>query len=325
MFSDVVVPGNLPILAATALSLGAWIWAANWLKSPRGPAEPPRRLFEPILRPRRVWTRETVITALLGVFVIPLLAAIPLVQRTEDAEMQARLILSLSMMQLAVATAALVLFGIWRQTGMSAWSRDVEFLSDEALRKAARSLDDSSMEEAVEQLCAAAEQHRLAPPTISSDVHWGVWAGLAGLAPGYAINALVYIAGWKSDDATHPIFEAILNGGEARFWILLYVAFTAIVLAPLLEEIQYRAVIQGWLTGRFPTKRAILITAVVFAAIHWAPGRPDALPLLPLALLLGYLYAARGSLAANVIAHTTFNAVNIAIAVAELLISDPAA
>lgn len=324
MFSDAVVPGNLPILVATAVSLAAWIWAARWLKAPPRFGEPPRHLFEPILRPRRVWSRETVITALLGVFVLPLLSAIPLVQQTDDPEMQARMILSLSMVQLATATAALVLLGIWRQTGMSAWSRDVELLSDESLQEAARSADDPEFEKAVEHLRAAAEQHRLAPPRISTDVRWGIWAGLAGLAPGYAINALVYVAGWKSDDATHPIFEAIIKGGEARFWILLYVAFTAIVLAPLLEEIQYRAVIQGWLAGRFPARRAVLITAVVFAAIHWAPGRPDALPLLPLACLLGFLYAARGSLAANVIAHTTFNAINIAIAVAELTIADSA-
>lgn len=321
MFAEFILPGNLPILIATAISLGAWIWAARWLPAPVATGEPRNSLFEPILRPRRVWSRETVVIAIVGVFLLPLLASVPQVRETTDGLEQSRMILSIAMTQLGVATAGLVIAGVWQQTGMAAWSKDLELIPEEALRKIASSSHEPGVDEALERVREAAQRHRTAPPAIEKDIFWGLWAGVAGLAPGYAINAIIYLAGWKQEDATHPLFEALVNGGDARTWVLLYVGFTAIVLAPLLEEIQYRAVLQGWLAGKFPASRAVLIVALLFAAIHWAPGRPDALPLLPLAFLLGHLYASRGSLAANIIAHTTFNGVNIAVAVGELLIS----
>jgi membrane protease YdiL (CAAX protease family) len=323
MFAEFVVPGNLPILTAMAVSVAAWVWAGRWIAARPTDGAPSHSLFEPILRPRRVWSRETVIVAILGVFLLPLLAAVPLVRNTADPVDQARLILLLSMVQLGVATAAIMLAGVWQQTGMAAWSRDIELLPDDTLRSMEGRSDDPAFDLAVERVRQAAEQHRAFPPRIAKDVRWGIWAGLAGLAPGYAINAVIFLVGWKDETATHPLFQAIIDGGADRTWILLHVGFTAIILAPLLEELQYRAVLQGWLAGRFPASRAVLIVALVFAAIHWAPGRPDALPLLPLAFLLGHLYAARGSIAANIIAHTTFNAVNIAVAVAELSITTP--
>jgi membrane protease YdiL (CAAX protease family) len=76
----------------------------------------------------------------------------------------------------------------------------------------------------------------------------------------------------------------------------------------------YRVVIQGWLESRITPRAAIIFVSILFAAIHSESGRPDALPILPLALILGYVYHRRHSLLAAFTLHATFNAANLALA-----------
>jgi membrane protease YdiL (CAAX protease family) len=51
---------------------------------------------------------------------------------------------------------------------------------------------------------------------------------------------------------------------------------------------------------------------VIFAAVH---RLPDAIPLLPLALVLGYVYQQRRSFLSIVLLHMLFNAANLILAV----------
>jgi membrane protease YdiL (CAAX protease family) len=83
------------------------------------------------------------------------------------------------------------------------------------------------------------------------------------------------------------------------------------VLAPLVEELIYRVVLQTWLQKIAPPREALIAVAIIFAAVH---RLPDALPLLPLALILGYVYQQRRSFLTIVLIHMLFNAVNLILA-----------
>lgn len=88
--------------------------------------------------------------------------------------------------------------------------------------------------------------------------------------------------------------------------------FAAVVLAPLTEEIFFRGLVQSmarrYTGGAWP---AIVISSVLFAAMHWAT--PQAIvPLLALGIVLGYTYEHTGRLYRPILIHALFNAVIVA-------------
>lgn len=111
---------------------------------------------------------------------------------------------------------------------------------------------------------------------------------------------------WRKDENLHPLLRYLQdhNSFEPVAWVF----FAAAVIAPLYEELVYRVVLQTGLELSLPPRAALIATAAIFAAVH---GMPDSVPLLPLAVLLGYLYQQRRSFAANVITHSLFNATNL--------------
>lgn len=94
-------------------------------------------------------------------------------------------------------------------------------------------------------------------------------------------------------------------------WQSLLGIFSAIILAPLSEEIFFRGLLQSML--QFHTRKpwlAILLTAAAFAAVHipqwhWLPS------LFAFGMALGYGYARSGRLLAPIVMHAIFNSVTI--------------
>lgn len=83
---------------------------------------------------------------------------------------------------------------------------------------------------------------------------------------------------------------------------------TAIILAPLVEEILFRGILYRFLQQRgFPTT-ALFGTALLFGMIHGSVM--TLLPLAALAVILALLYDKTGNLLAPIFAHSVFNAVN---------------
>ena len=83
----------------------------------------------------------------------------------------------------------------------------------------------------------------------------------------------------------------------------------AVIVAPIAEELIFRGYFYGILrrfAGRVP---AILISSLLFAAIHL--HLPSMLGLGLLAIILCLLYERTGSLWANILMHATFNALSI--------------
>jgi membrane protease YdiL (CAAX protease family) len=116
----------------------------------------------------------------------------------------------------------------------------------------------------------------------------------------------------RSDSDQHAFLKLLRadRSVETLVWIMLAV----ILLAPLTEELLFRVILQGSLQSRVAPGYAIVLTALLFSAIH---GWPDSLGLIPLALILGYVFYRRNSYLAVVILHALFNLSNLLMALLE--------
>jgi hypothetical protein len=118
---------------------------------------------------------------------------------------------------------------------------------------------------------------------------------------------LAVSSAWRSEETQHSYLQALREhaNGEWIAWIVL----SAVVAAPLAEELLFRVVLQGWLSERFSGATAIGVTAAVFALVH---GWHDAIPLVPLSLILGFVFHQTRWYWACVTTHALFNAANLA-------------
>jgi membrane protease YdiL (CAAX protease family) len=131
---------------------------------------------------------------------------------------------------------------------------------------------------------------------------WGAAGYLAAIGPTWLMLAAT--RPWRSVETQHEFLKLL---ADAPHWsTVALMLFTVAVVAPLSEELQYRVVLQGWLAERIGVPWAIAGVALVFALAH---GWRDGLALLPLALILGYLFDRRRSYLAVVTAHALFNGV----------------
>lgn len=116
------------------------------------------------------------------------------------------------------------------------------------------------------------------------------------------IAILAAMSSIRGPQTEHPYLKLVETGNET---VVIGVAVAAVIAAPLTEELIFRVIFQGLLETRLRPAAAILLPALAFAAIH---GIYDALPLLPLAVVLGIVYHLRRSYVAVVTIHAMFNA-----------------
>lgn len=100
-------------------------------------------------------------------------------------------------------------------------------------------------------------------------------------------------------------------------------AFSAVLFAPVLEELLFRGILMPWLRKVAGVWPAILGSSFVFAAMH-ATAWPAPIPLFFLALFLGVLAHRTTSLVAPIALHATFNGVSLAMLVVSIVL-DPTA
>lgn len=97
--------------------------------------------------------------------------------------------------------------------------------------------------------------------------------------------------------------ELLLEGKNP--WRLGWLLFLAVVLAPVSEEILFRGFLHPLLKSRLPVMVAWVVTALIFAAIHFhALTFPQ---LFVVGLVLGAVYEITGSLALCMVVHMCFN------------------
>ncbi|MFQ5730898.1 MAG: lysostaphin resistance A-like protein [Planctomycetaceae bacterium] len=131
----------------------------------------------------------------------------------------------------------------------------------------------------------------------------GYLAALPLVLAVYAMTSPLRGAGYRE----HAYMR--LLQGEGGWGPTLWIAVAVIVAAPLVEELLYRVILQGALRSKLPAAAAIGISSVLFAGVH---GFPDSLALVPLGIVLGYVFEKRRSWLAVVVLHALFNAGNLA-------------
>lgn len=137
-----------------------------------------------------------------------------------------------------------------------------------------------------------------------TDLQFALWGVLLAQLP---VHLLEYpMQGWRAE-APHPMLELLKNSPNA-WQVLPWIALEVVVLAPLVEELLFRVVLQGALEREIPAVWAIVLTAAAFACIHQTA---DWLPLFPLALIFGYVYYRRRSYLAVVVLHGLFNGISL--------------
>lgn len=159
----------------------------------------------------------------------------------------------------------------------------------------------------------------LRPRTIGRDLGWA-WVDLLAIWPVVLamIVATIYIGKLLVDPQfelpKHVGLEMITDSAALPLQILIVVL--AVVIAPVVEEMLFRGMIQTTLrsyVGRpWP---AIIVTAAMFASVH--PNHTHWPALFALAMGLGYSYEKSGSLFRPIFMHALFNGLTIAAALAE--------
>ena len=144
--------------------------------------------------------------------------------------------------------------------------------------------------------------------------HWlydTLRAATAYLAVLPVCTALLEVSKWllpKSLVAEHILLTAIQ---ELTWGWKTAGAVSAIVLAPLAEEIFFRGLVQSMLRRHLASRWAsILITSLLFALMHYKSPQTVA-ALFVLGVVLGYNYERTGRLYPVILIHAAFNAVAI--------------
>jgi membrane protease YdiL (CAAX protease family) len=108
------------------------------------------------------------------------------------------------------------------------------------------------------------------------------------------------------DPGQHPLLEMLKAGVDVR--VMTLIVLTAVTLAPVVEELQYRVVLLGGFAQIGRPVLAMILSSTLFGLAH---GPIDGIALLPLAFVLGYAYQQRRSYFLVVMVHFLFNAFNM--------------
>ncbi|MBN2097743.1 MAG: CPBP family intramembrane metalloprotease [Candidatus Omnitrophica bacterium] len=104
------------------------------------------------------------------------------------------------------------------------------------------------------------------------------------------------------------LFKLFLE--EKRIWLLIYSTLMVVLLGPVVEEVFFRGFAYNALKRSLGAKAAIVLTAVIFSALH--ANVFGFLPIAALGFLLAYVYEKSGSLIPAITIHIVHNSVMLA-------------
>lgn len=146
--------------------------------------------------------------------------------------------------------------------------------------------------------------------------------GAAGmLAVALPVYTIQFIA-TQFFPSEHPLLKMLTENPNKLY--LAVSCLLAVLVAPLVEELLFRVVLQGWLEARETRWRRrvpalawlprgalpIFLSATPFALLHSSSG-PDPIALFPLAVTLGYLYRQTHRLWPSLVMHLCFNGTSV--------------
>ena len=127
----------------------------------------------------------------------------------------------------------------------------------------------------------------------------------------YAAKALTlyFTSSQEAPQALVQKFSSAVSGGDGR--LIGLIALSAVVVAPIAEEIVFRGMFYPMLSRGFGRGLAALIAAVFFALVH--DTYVDAPGLAVLALCFTLAYEVTGSLLVPIFMHATFNGISLVV------------
>ena len=161
------------------------------------------------------------------------------------------------------------------------------------------------------QLASSPEQERPAEGWLQWRIKPLASAVIAALAGWLRITPVVMLTGWVlvkvvgDPGGSNPLLELVLGSRDPLALALL--AFTAVVLAPLFEEIIFRGALLPVLAHRFGPLAGVLWSGLLFGMAHISIG--ELAPLTVLGVGLGLVRMSSGRLLPSVLMHGTWNAV----------------
>ena len=157
----------------------------------------------------------------------------------------------------------------------------------------------------------------LVPRSTARDVAAAVPGLLVGLSTAMGLNVAVSLVsqafGLETPEIGHELLKVMHDSGSVGATVALICS--AVVVAPVMEEIVFRGLVQSSLLDLFGRARrwpVILCASAVFTAVHYDAANWQTLPgLFVLGVVLGWLYERHGSLLPSVLVHVGFNVCNI--------------
>ena len=92
-------------------------------------------------------------------------------------------------------------------------------------------------------------------------------------------------------------------------WKYSVCVITAVILAPILEELFFRGILFRFLQGKIPAQPALLISAALFSMLHF--NTDSLVPIFILGYLLGSVYRETGDIRSAIGMHALFNGFSI--------------
>ncbi|KKZ13338.1 MAG: hypothetical protein TE42_00710 [Candidatus Synechococcus spongiarum SP3] len=147
-------------------------------------------------------------------------------------------------------------------------------------------------------------------------LQWNLgWRSLAMALGGLLLSLpLVLLTSWgvsrlfPHGGGSNPLLDLVLNSRDLT--ALMFFALTACLLAPLYEELVFRATVLPTMVGSCGAGVGVLLSSLLFAAAHLS--LVEFFPLLILGLGLGWLRLRGGRLSACVLMHAMWNGYTLA-------------
>jgi len=119
----------------------------------------------------------------------------------------------------------------------------------------------------------------------------------------FSLETARYVTGWPLDLPLQDAVSLFLDVEQpgARFGLIVL----AVVVAPLVEELVFRAGIYRYLKGRLPRWLAIFVSSLLFGLVH---GNLHGLPgLVAVGVMLAIAYEATANIRVPIVFHACFN------------------
>jgi len=139
------------------------------------------------------------------------------------------------------------------------------------------------------------------------------WALVAYLAAIPVVTFCAFLSGLLLQAMNYPVepqdVVSFMAQPDESPWLRAYLAFLAVAIAPVVEEMLFRGMALPVLIRTVGLRGAVLLVSALFALMHG--HLPSVVPLFLISVAFSLAYVVTGSLTVSIVMHAVFNAVNL--------------